>query len=141
MDTVNETKDQQTICCYYGMIIYDFWKSNIKCHAQKRIQTKIENYVKKIYNVHDDLFLEFKMIYLSNNRHGSYDELWFIDTDSKEGLLPIHITDISGSSYHALSMCSIIDDEYSERLTIDQILNLSGYVVRESLEKLLNAQL
>ena len=135
-----ENIDISTICCYDGMITYDFWKSDIKYYAHKSIQKKIEDYIEKIYTDQEDMFLEFKMIYLSNDRHGLYDELWFIDIDSKNGLVPVHITDVSGSSYHALSMCSIVDEEHSEQLTVDQILDLSEHVVRKSLEKLLNDQ-
>ena len=86
------------------------------------------------------MFLEFRMNVLSNDRMGSYDELWFIDIDSKNGLVPVHVTDVSGSSYHALSMCSIVDEEYSEQLTVDQLFSLSNHVVCGSLEHILNDQ-
>lgn len=132
--------NEQTLCCYNGMITYDFWKSDIKYHAHKSVQKKIEDYITKTYTEQDDMFLEFKMIYLSNDKVGTYNELWFIEIDSNSGLVPIHITDVSGSSYHALSMCSIVDEEHSEQLTVDQILNLSNMIVRKSLEKILNDQ-
>jgi len=142
MDTETEKIDQSTLCCYEGMITYDFWKSSIKCHAHKSIQKKIEEYVEKTYDDEDDdMFLEFRMIYLSNNnRPGSYDELWFIDIDLKSGYAPVYITDVSGSSYHAMSMCSIVDEEHSERLTVDQILDLGNFVDPKPLERILNDQ-
>jgi len=122
------------------MITYDFWKSDIKYYAHRSIQKKIDDYVEKTYTDQENMFLEFRMIYLPNDRQGSYDELWFIDIDSKNGLVPVHVTDVSGSSYHALSMCSIVDEEHSEQLTVDQILDLSNHVIRGSLERILNDQ-
>ena len=70
------------------------------------------------------MFLEFRIIVLSNDRQGSYNELWFIDIDSKNGLVPVYVTDVSGSSYHVLSMCSIVDEEHSEQLTVYQISDI-----------------
>ena len=56
----------------------DLWKSDIRVHAT--------NPSKKTYTDQEDMFSEFRMNVLSNDRQGSYDELWFIDIDSKNGL-------------------------------------------------------
>ncbi len=119
-----------------GTMTYDFWKTYIKPHMNKKsIQYLAKNQSDK------SECLEYLVLNLPNGKINSYDDIYFLDIGLPNGTYHcIYIQDIDTSSAYAFSACYMDNENEVVETTIDDLIDMVGRynnkeTIREILEK------
>ncbi len=105
-------------------------------YIRDNVQTNLQKYCDKILN--DFEFIEYYSIGCKSNRQACYSELWFLDINMDDILLPVYIEHINTSSSYALSRCNMDEDnEDNNYKSLDEILNWCPNYHKSQINKIL----